>query len=302
MKILLTGAAGQIATALAQRLRALATLVITDRANLDLSKPETIPDVLNRLAADLIINTAAYTAVDRAEEEPELARLVNAEAPGAMALWASKQNVPIIHFSTDYIFGGSGERPQSEDEAPNPLSVYGATKLEGEQRILNCDAACLVVRTSWVYAARGSNFLRSIACLAATNEELRVVADQFGAPTSAALIADAVTAMLARGLDEFVLTTKQAGRVVQLAARGETSWHGFASEIVNGLRDRGVPLATKRVIPICSDEFPTLARRPRNSRLDLSKLQSVFGITTPHWLEALQPELDAFAAELRRAN
>jgi dTDP-4-dehydrorhamnose reductase len=219
-----------------------------------------------------------------------------------MAVWAAQRNVPLIHFSTDYVFGGSDERLQSEDDAPAPLSVYGATKLEGERRILGCNGPCLIIRTSWVYAAQGSNFLRTIARLAKSNEELRVVADQFGAPTSASLVANAAAAMLAEGLENFVVRTKQAGGVVHLAASGETSWHGFAGEIVEGLQARGVPLATKRVVPIRASDLPTLARRPSNSRFNLTRLQAVFGITTPHWREALEPELDALAQELAETN
>lgn len=298
MRILITGETGQIGSALIERLRPVAIVVATGRATLDLSKPEEIPRLLDAVAPDLVINAAAYTAVDKAEDEPDLARLVNAEAPGVMAGWTAARNVPLIHFSTDYVFEGTGEQPWSERDIPAPLSVYGVSKFEGERHICRCHGPCLILRTSWVYASRGTNFLRTIARLAQTNEELRVVADQIGAPTPAALIADAVANMLAGGLDDLRARTKQAGSIVHVAARGETSWHGFASEIVQGLKARGVRLAAKRVLPIETSDRPARADRPRNSRLSLARLQTDFGITPPHWREALLPELDRLAREM----
>ena len=201
MRILVTGVSGQVGGALVARLPASATVLAADRSVLDLAAPQTIAGTLDRLAPDIVFNPAAYTAVDKAEDEPELAMRVNAEAPGAMARWAAARDVPLVHFSTDYVFDGSGERAWREDDAPQPLSVYGATKLAGENEIRSAGGTFLIVRTSWVYAAAGKNFLRTIARLARERSELRIVADQIGAPTSAALIGDVVAGMLSEGME-----------------------------------------------------------------------------------------------------
>ncbi len=302
MRILVTGATGQVGGSLVARLSASATVLAADRSVLDLAEPHTIIGTLDRLAPDIVFNPAAYTAVDKAEDEPELAMRINAEAPGAMARWAAARNVPLVHFSTDYVFDGSGERAWREDDAPQPLSVYGATKLGGENAIRNAGGTFLIVRTSWVYAAEGKNFLRTIAQLARERSELRIVADQIGAPTSAALIGDAVAGMLSEGLESLRERCAGAGGLVHLAASGETSWYGFACAIVDGLKARGVAVAAKRIVPITSADYPTKARRPQNSRLDLSRLQSIFGIAPPPWQNALSPELDRLARELTATN
>ena len=204
-----------------------------------------------------------------------------------LARWAQQRNVPLVHFSTDYVFDGSGERPWREDDATGPLSAYGESKLAGEEAIRAAGGTFLIVRSSWVYAATGTNFLRTIARLARERKELRIVSDQVGAPTSAAVIAKAVMAMLGDDLEEFRLRCAQAGGLVHLAASGETSWHGFATAIVDGLKARGVKLAVEQVHAIKSEDYPTRAKRPRNSCLDLSRLQQVFGITPPPWRDAL---------------
>ena len=302
MRILVTGATGQVGGSLVARLSASATVLAADRSVLDLAEPHTIIGTLDRLAPDIVFNPAAYTAVDKAEDEPELAMRINAEAPGAMARWAAARNVPLVHFSTDYVLDGSGERAWREDDAPQPLSVYGATKLGGENAIRNAGGTFLIVRTSWVYAAEGKNFLRTIAQLARERSELRIVADQIGAPTSAALIGDAVAGMLSEGLESLRERCAGAGGLVHLAASGETSWYGFACAIVEGLKARGVAVAAKRIVPIASADYPTKARRPQNSRLDLSRLQSIFGIAPPPWQNALSPELDRLARELTATN
>ena len=297
MRILVTGASGQVGSATVQRLEPCATVIATDRASLDLSKLDAIPATLDKTAPELVINAAGYTAVDRSEEQPALARRVNAEGPGVMAQWCANHGVPLIHFSTDYVFDGHGTRGWSESDTPRPLSAYGASKLAGEERIRAAGGAHLIVRTSWIYAARGTNFLRRIAALAKTNDELRVIADQVGAPTSAALIAETLHTMLAPGLTTFREKASRAGGLVHLAASGETSWYEFAAQIVNGLRSRGVSLSVERIVPIRTQDYPLAAQRPLNSRFDLGRLQSVFGITPPHWQEVLNSELDRLAQD-----
>ena len=302
MRILVTGVGGQVGGALVPRLQKLGTVIPIDVDTLDFAKPDGLAEAVARLAPDLIVNPAAYTAVDKAEDEPDLARAVNATAPGIMARWAAARAVPLIHFSTDYVFSGAGERPWREDDEPAPLSTYGATKLAGDNAIRAAGGGGLVLRTSWVYAAQGKNFLRTIARLARERKELRIVADQIGAPTTAALLADAVAAIVGDGLDRLRARCAQAQGLAHITASGETSWHGFACAIVEGLRARGVALAVEKIVPIRTDEYPTPAKRPRNSRLDLTRLHQVFGLTPPTWQAALAPELDQLAGELTAAR
>jgi dTDP-4-dehydrorhamnose reductase len=273
-------------------------VVAADRTALDLARPVEIAAALDRLAPELIINPAAYTAVDRAEDEPDLAFRVNGEAPGIIARWAAARAVPLIHFSTDYVFDGSGAQPWREDDRPRPLSTYGASKLAGEEAVRAAGGAHLIIRTSWVYAAKGTNFLRSIARLAKERRELRVVADQFGAPTSAQLIAAAVAGIVGEGGAALAQRLAAADGVVNVAASGVTTWHSFAAAIVEGLKRRGVTLAVESVVPIRTEDYPTRARRPANSRFDLARLARVFGIETPAWDAALAIELDRLVREL----
>jgi dTDP-4-dehydrorhamnose reductase len=305
MRVLITGVSGQIGGALRSRLQHSATLLAADRTVLDLSTPAVLAAALDRLKPDIIINPAAYTAVDKAEDEPALAMCVNAAAPGVMARWAAARDVPLIHFSTDYVFDGAGQRAWLEDDTAHPLSVYGETKLAGENEVRAAGGASLIVRTSWVYAAAGKNFMRTIARLARERTELRVVDDQIGAPTTAALIAAVVARML--GADEEATEglrarSAQCGGLIHVAASGETSWHGFACAIVAGLRERGIRLAVEQLTAIGTDQYPTKARRPLNSRLDLTRLKRVFGVTPPPWQAALAPELDRLAQELGGAS
>ncbi|MCA1453664.1 dTDP-4-dehydrorhamnose reductase [Bradyrhizobium sp. BRP22] len=296
MRILLTGTNGQVGGALQPLLAKHGAIIAPSRAELDLSKPETLAEKLDGFKPDLIVNPAAYTAVDRAEDERELAFLVNAKAPEAIAKWAAQHHVPLVHFSTDYVFDGSGDQPWREDSPTNPLSVYGASKLAGDTAIQAAGGPHLIVRTSWVYAAKGSNFLRTIARLAGERKELRIVADQIGAPTTASAIADAVAGIVLPDVSDLNALFVRHGGVVNLVCAGETSWHGFASAIVAGLRSRGVELAVETIVPIATAEFPTKATRPGNSRLDLSRLKDRFGVITPAWQDALTPELDNFVA------
>jgi dTDP-4-dehydrorhamnose reductase len=297
MRILVTGVTGQVGGALVARLKGLGTVVPANRAMLDLTRPADLSHALDDLAPDLIINPAAYTAVDKAEDERELAMRVNGDAPGAMARWAAARGVPLIHFSTDYVFDGSGERPWQEDDPPRPLSVYGASKLAGENEIRKANGPSLIVRTSWVYAASGANFLRTIARLASERDELRIVADQIGAPTSASLIANSIESIVAKSAANLPTKFAEANGLIHLTASGETSWYDFALSIVAGLRSRGVSLAVKRILPIRTDQYPTPATRPHNSRMDLDRLRRVFGITPPLWDMVLAIELDQLTLE-----
>ena len=297
MRVLLTGTSGQVGGALLPLLRGLHEVLAPKRAEFDLSRAEMLGDTLDRLRPELIINPAAYTAVDRAEDEPELAMRVNAEGPAALSRWAARHAVPLIHFSTDYVFDGAGETPWREEDACRPLSSYGRSKCEGERAIQSSGAPHLIIRTSWVYAAQGTNFLRTMARLARERDELRVVADQFGAPTSACSIAEALSAILARrsSAAEFAKDFVAARGLVHIANSGSTSWHGFASAIIEGLKARGQAVKGNAVHAITTKDFPVKAVRPLNSRLDLSRLREAFGVTTPCWQQALQRELDLLA-------
>jgi len=298
MKILLTGAGGQVGGALRRLLQDRANIVAPTRETFDLSQPASLVEKLDSIGPDLIINPAAYTAVDRAEDEREMAFRVNAESPEVMAQWAARRGVPLVHFSTDYVFDGSGERPWREDSAPNPLSVYGESKLAGDRAIAGAGGRHLIARTSWVYAATGANFLKTIVRLAGEREELRIVADQIGAPTTADAIARAMVAMLQLTDEDVAAMFESRGGVVNLVCAGETSWHGFATAIVSGLKARGAQFAVKQIVPIASSEFPVKAKRPSNSRLDLTRLRERFDIVMPTWQQALDRELDALKATM----
>ena len=298
MRIVVTGVSGQVGAALIARFHK-EDVISANRSLIDLAQPNNIAAVLEQLNPAIIINAAAYTAVDQAESERELARVVNSVAPGVIARWASAKGVPLIHFSTDYVFDGHGQAPWGEDDATGPLSVYGRTKLDGEDAVRAAGGISLIVRTSWVYASTGKNFLRTIARLAREREQLRIVADQIGAPTSAALIADCVQKMLNGDVQSFRDRCALSNGIVHLTASGETNWHGFACAIVDGLRKRGVKLTVNEVVPIKTEDYPTPAKRPLNSRLDLTRLCQVFKIAPARWLDALDPELDVLAEELR---
>jgi dTDP-4-dehydrorhamnose reductase len=290
----LTGATGQVGGALSSPLADLGTVLAPRREEFDLSRPKVIAETLDHLKPDLIINPAAYTAVDRAEEESELAFRVNSDAPGEIANWAAHHDVPLIHFSTDYVFDGSGHTPWREVDEPAPLSAYGASKLAGEVAVRAAGGPRLIVRTSWVYSNSGNNFMLTIARLAGEREELRIVADQFGAPSSARVIADTVIKILGRDGD-VLRRLPQEHDTVNIACSNETSWWGFAGAILTGLKKRNVCLQTERVIPIGTDQYLTKARRPRNCRLDQNRLNLVFGIAMPSWQESLETELEVLA-------
>ena len=291
MRILLTGASGQVGGALRVSLGAIGTVAAVNRSQFDLSLPNTISSVLSEVAPDLIINPAAYTAVDRAEDDVEIAYRVNSEGPGHIAAWAGARGVPLIHFSTDYIFDGSGERPWREQDPAGPLSVYGASKLAGEVAIREALGPHLIVRTSWVYAAEGTNFLNTIIRLSRERNELRIVADQIGAPTPARVIARIVTKIIEQCRWDMQGQFADVGGIINVATSGETSWHGFATAILHRLKARGNQLQVKNIIPIRTQDYPAKACRPHNSRLDLTRLSRRFGIVPPAWEDALTTEL-----------
>jgi dTDP-4-dehydrorhamnose reductase len=298
MRILVTGVSGQVGGALVKALGPVTSVIGTNRNELDFAQPARIAAALDYIGPDLIVNAAAYTAVDRAEDEKELAFRVNAEAPDAIARWATGRGLPVIHFSTDYVFDGKCGRPWHEDDIPKPLSVYGASKQAGDDAVAAAGGPHLIVRTSWVYAASGTNFMRTIIRLAQERKELRVVADQFGAPTSAHVIADVVTRIIGPEAAPLRDRFTAANGVVNVAASGEASWYGFAVAIIEGLIARGAKFAAERILPITTDDYPTKAKRPANSRLDLTRLKQVFDIAPPPWDEALAVELDQVAREL----
>jgi len=292
MRILVTGVTGQVGGALVSRLAGRHSVIAAARDMLDLSRPDAIAGRLDELTPDLIVNPAAYTAVDQAEDERDVAFTINAEGPAAIARWAAARRVPLVQLSTDYVFDGSGERAWREDDEPRPLSVYGASKLAGETAVRGAGGPHLVVRTCWVYAATGRNFLRTIARLAGERPELRIVADQIGAPTPAGVIADGIARMLADDAAAAPERFAAAGGLVHLATAGTTSWHGFAVAIIEGLKARHAAVKVERIEPIRTEDYPTKAIRPRNSRLDLGRLAQVFGIATPPWAAALDPVLN----------
>ncbi len=284
MKILLLGKNGQVGWELQRSLAPLGDLVAPGRDDAglcgDLTNLEGLARTVQAVRPDVIVNAAAHTAVDRAESEPELAHTLNALAPGVLAQEAAKVGAWLVHYSTDYVFDGSGSRPWAETDTPAPLSVYGRSKLEGERLI---QAACpqhLIFRTSWVYAARGGNFAKTMLRLAQERERLTVINDQFGAPTGAELIAD----VTAHAIRQCLRQPTDAG-LYHLAARGETTWHGYANEVLALARliDSAIKIKVTEVVPVATSAFLTAARRPLNSRLDTQKLQTVFELTLPNW-------------------
>jgi len=289
MRILLTGANGQLGHELQRWLAPLGTLVSCTRADCDLERPEQIREVVRRIAPDVIVNPAAYTAVDRAESEPVRAAAVNRDAVAVLADEAKRTGATIVHYSTDYVFDGTKAGSYVEDDPTAPLGVYGRTKWEGEEVLRAAGVPHLILRTSWVVGTHGANFARTMLRLATTHETLRVVADQVGAPTSTALIAE-VTVALLRHLE----TDKTAfpSGTYHLAAAGETSWHAYAQFV---FAEAG--LDPSRVHPITTAEYPTPARRPANSRLDMTRLRSTFGATLPDWSEGVREVVRALRAQ-----
>lgn len=291
MTTLVLGANGQVGQELLRALAGTGPLLATTRSGrlpdgsacetADLDRPQTLSALLDRLRPTAVVNAAAYTAVDRAEQDRDAALRANAEAPAALAGWCAAHGVPIVHYSTDYVFDGQGARPYPEDAPTAPLGVYGATKLAGEEAIRASGAQHLIFRTAWVYAAHGNNFVRTMLRVGAERDELRVVADQVGTPTPAALIAD-VTAQVLGQRDAL-----QSG-TWHLTAAGETTWHGFAEAIFEEALAAGLLARAPRVLPITTAEYPTPAKRPAYSRLDVSRLQHDFSVALPQWRDGLR--------------
>ena len=288
MKIVLFGKGGQVGWELQRALSPLGELVALDFDSTDFSgdftDPAGLAAPLRQLRPDIIVNAAAHTAVDKAESEPELARTINALAPGVLAQEAQALGAWLVHYSTDYVFDGSGGQPWKETDLPAPLSVYGRTKLEGEQLIQASGCEYLIFRTSWVYAARGGNFAKTMLRLAQERESLTVIDDQVGAPTGAELLADVTTHALRQ-----VLLRPQDGGLYHLAAAGETSWNGYAKHVI-AQAERAQPdikIVAKEVLAVPSSAFFTAAVRPHNSRLDTSRLQTTFGLQLPPWQQGV---------------
>lgn len=295
MNILLLGKGGQVGWELQRSLAVLGQVTALDFDSQehcgDFSNPEGVRETLRALKPDVIVNAAAHTAVDKAESEPELARLLNATTPGVLAEEAARLGAWLVHYSTDYVFDGSGSRPWQETDTPAPLSVYGRTKWEGEQAIQQSGCQHLILRTSWVYAARGGNFAKTMLRLAQERERLTVIDDQWGAPTSAELLAD-VTAHAIRHLQRH----PQGSGLYHCAAAGETNWHLYAKHVLSlaSQAPAAIKIKATDIAPIPTSAYPTPAQRPHNSRLDCSKLQTTFGLTLAPWQQGVARMLTEF--------
>ena len=285
MKILLLGKNGQVGWELQRALAPLGELVALDfdshgPLKADFSNPESLAATVRAVAPQIIVNAAAHTAVDKAESEPDLARTLNATAPGVLAREAKSIGAWLMHYSTDYVFDGSGSTPWTEDSPTGPLSVYGGTKLEGEELVRASGCRHLIFRTSWVYAARGGNFAKTMLRLAKERDRLTVIDDQIGAPTGAELLADLTTHAL-----RTALSRPEVAGTYHAVASGETSWHGYARHVIEFARARGeaIKVAPDTIDPVATSAFPTPARRPGNSRMNTTKLRETFGFTLPDW-------------------
>lgn len=298
MRLLVLGRDGQVGTALTQILAPLGQIVAYGREGADFSRPERLGELVRREQPDVIVNAAAYTAVDKAESEPELARLVNAEAPAALARAAADTGAWLIHYSTDYVFDGEKPEPYVEDDATGPLNVYGASKREGELAIGASGAKHLIFRTSWVHAPGANNFIAKILGLAQSRDELKVIDDQVGAPTSARLIAEVTM----RAIEQIDHERPLGSGIYHLTAMGETSWNGYAQYVIGEALKRGATLraSAERVLPVPSSAFPSPARRPHNSRLSTHKLRSALAIDLPDWRADVMPTLDTLVPEPTR--
>lgn len=293
MKILVTGKNGQVGHELMRTLVLIGEVVGVDIKECDFRQSAAIGALVDRVKPDVIINTAGYTEVDKAESEPTVAHAINAQAPKVLALQASRRNIPIIHFSTDYIFDGKKEGPYLEDDPANSLSVYGRTKWLGEEAVRKNADKHVILRTSWIFGAHGVNFLKTVLKLAQDQSKLSVVKDQVGAPTSARMLAE-VTAEIVRQLLEPGAYRKYG--TYHLVSMGETSWYGYAQHILSLLNSLGIKtkLVSDQIKPVTTAQHPMPALRPKNSRLDVSKIHEVFGVVLPSWdkeVEAVLKEI-----------
>ena len=287
MKILLTGKNGQLGFELQRALAPLGQIVAVGSQECNLAQPDAIRALVREVQPDLIINPAAYTAVDKAESEPELAQAVNTQAPAILGEEAQRLNAWVIHYSTDYVFDGSSSRPYSEDDPTGPLGVYGTSKRDGELALQQVCAQHLIFRTSWVVGAHGNNFAKTMLRLGAERDSLSIVADQFGAPTSAALLADVTAQIVGRAQREKVSTLPFG--LYHLTASGVTTWHGLASFVLNAARTQGLPLKVdpEKIQAITTAEYPLPAKRPANSQLNTELFRKTFGLELPLWQEGV---------------
>lgn len=298
MRILVTGSSGQVVRSIIDRAGSSDEIVALGRPHLDLAgEPSDIVAAVTSARPDAIISSAAYTAVDKAESELELAFATNARGPGAIAAAARELSIPLLHLSTDYVFDGSAGRPYTEQDATGPTTVYGASKLAGEEAVLGGHDNSAVLRTAWVYGPFGANFVKTMLRVAQTRDEVRVVADQLGNPTSALDIADTVLAVV-RNLSE--RNDPDLRGLFHMSGSGEASWAEFAKAIFDSSADTGGPTAS--VTPITTADYPTPAKRPANSRLDCSKLERVHGRRLPDWRSSLPPVVSAIVAEMARTE
>lgn len=285
-RILLIGNNGQVGWELQRTLSSLGEVRAVDRQALDLTDPDSIRRVIRDSRPALIVNAAAYTAVDKAESEAGLAMAINGSAPGIMAEEAKRLNAALVHYSTDYVFDGAKTQPYAENDAVNPLGVYGASKLAGEQAIQATGVPHLIFRTSWVYGARGKNFLLTMLRLCKERDELRVVADQIGAPTWSRTIAEMTAQALACTALPKGVSMQEASGIYHLTGAGATSWCGFTQAILENVAQRalaGAHARLPRLVPIATSDYPTPARRPKNSQMSNAKLADVFGLVSPAW-------------------
>lgn len=298
MKILVTGGSGQVGFELKRQLCMLGEIHAPNRAELDLADAAAVDKWLEVYQPELIVNAAAYTAVDKAESEPELARRLNAELPAQLAEYSAMRGQWLVHYSSDYVYPGSGESPWQESDGAGPISVYGQTKLEGDEAIKASGCRHLIFRTSWVYSARGGNFMKTMLRLGRERESLKVVSDQIGTPTPARLIAQVTTQAIADGVARRFREATVPSGLYHLAPTGEASWHSFAREIFRQAAAMGEPLTIvpNEVLKIPTAEYPTPAQRPLNSRLNCSLLENTLGITLPSWNSQLTLTLEEYLA------
>lgn len=305
MRFLVLGANGQVGFELLRALAPLGEVAAATRSGelddgarclqADLADPISLARALFDAEADVIVNAAAYTAVDRAEDEPDLADCINHRAVGELATFARERGALFVHYSTDYVFAGAANRPYREDDATDPLGIYGGSKLAGEDALRASGAAHLIFRTAWVYAARGANFLRTMLRLAAERNELRIVADQIGAPTPARWIAEATAAAIVRRNEVEVQSRSALDGIYHLVAGGQCSWCDFAEAIMQEASARGLLAHVPRILPIPTSAYPTRAQRPAWSVLDCAKLENTFGLQLPDWKDGLRTVLDEVA-------